>query len=86
MWSTWPGHWQPGRNRYPVHPFVLAALVRGAVNLITRRGHGIASKLVQARHPESDGGRLLISDERRELVLALLVGVAEAEQKVGGDE
>jgi len=85
VWSTWPGPWHPGRNRYPVHPFVLAALVRGAVNLITRKGHGIAAKLVAAKHPESDGGRLLTSDERREIVLALLVGVAEAEQQTVGD-
>lgn len=69
-----------------MHPFIMAALVRGAVNLITRRGHGIAAKLVAARHPDSDGGRLLTSDERRELVLALLVGVAESEQQTGGDE
>ena len=86
MWSTWPGPWHPARSKGPVHPFVLAALVRGAINMITRRGHGIASKLVQARHPDSDGGRLLTSDERRDLVLALLVGVAEAEQNAVGDE
>jgi len=69
-----------------VHPFVLAALVRGAVNLITRKGHGIAAKLVAAKHPDSDGGRLLTSKERRDLVLALLVGVAEAEHQTGGNE
>jgi len=57
------------------HPIVIAGLIRVCVDLIRERGPSIAGALIDARHPDSEGGRRMTRDERRKIALAILSGV-----------
>jgi hypothetical protein len=64
-----------------MNPVVLAVLVRECVRLLRLRAPGILKELIEARHPDSDGGRTLTSQERRDIVRVALKRIADEDEQ-----
>lgn len=64
-----------------MNPVVLAVLVRECIRLLKLRAPGIIKELIKARHPDSDGGRALTSQERQDIVRIALKRIADEDEQ-----
>ena len=62
-----------------MNPVVLAVLIRECIRVIRAKAPAIIKELIEARHPESDGGRMLTTQERQDIVRVALRRSAEEE-------
>jgi len=62
-----------------MNPAVVSLLIRECIRIIKTKAPYIIEELIEARHPESDGGRMLTTKERRDIVRVALRRVAEEE-------
>ena len=62
-----------------MNPVVLAVLVRECVRILKLRAPSIIQELIEARHPKSDGGRMLTSQERQNIIRVVLKRVSDEE-------
>ena len=62
-----------------MNPVVLAVLIRECIRIIREKAPVIIKEVIEAKHPESDGGRMLTSKERQDIVRVALRRVAEEE-------
>ncbi len=63
-----------------MNPLAARVLLGAVTALVRARFVVVAPALVAARHPDSDGGRRLTVSERRDLVRAILFGIANLEE------
>jgi hypothetical protein len=62
-----------------VNPVVLAMLLRECIRVVKNKAPSVIKEVIEARHPESDGGRMLTTKERQDIVRVALSRVAEEE-------
>ena len=60
-----------------MNPLVLGFLIRECVQVIQRRAPLIINGIVEAKHPDSEGGRRLTGEEKRAIIRKVLKRVAE---------
>ena len=63
-----------------MNPVVLAVLIRECIRILKLRVPGIIEELIEARHPDSDGGRMLTSQERQDIVNTALRRIADVRE------
>ena len=62
-----------------MNPVVLAVLIRECIRVVREKAPVIIKEVIDAKHPESDGGRMLTSEERQDIVRVALRRAAEEE-------
>jgi len=63
-----------------MNPVVLAVLIRECIRIIKEKAPAIIREVIESRHPDSDGGRMLTSHERQAIVRVALKRVVEEEE------
>lgn len=63
-----------------MNPVVLAVLIRECIRIIKEKAPAIIKEVIEAKHPDSDGGRMLTSQERQDIVRVALKHAAEEEK------
>ena len=58
---------------------VSAVLIRECIRIIRVKAPDIIWEIIEARHPKADGGRMLTSQERRDIVNAVLKRASDEE-------
>ena len=56
---------------------VLGFLIRECVQIIQRRAPLIINEIIEAKHPDSDGGRRLTRKEKQAIIVSVLRRIAE---------
>ena len=62
-----------------MNPVVLAVLIRECIRVVREKAPVIIKEVIDAKHPESDGGMMLTSEERQDIVRVALRRAAEEE-------
>ena len=62
-----------------MNPVVSAVLIRECIRIIRVKAPDIIREIIEARHPKSDGGRMLTSQERQNIIRVVLKRVSDEE-------
>ena len=62
-----------------MNPVVASLLIRECIRIIKAKAPLIIQEIIEGRHPDSDGGRMLTTKERQDIVRVALKRVAEEE-------
>ena len=63
-----------------MNPVVLAVLIRECIRIIRVKAPAIIKEVIESRHPDSDGGRMLTTNERQDIVRVALTRAAEEDE------